>query len=322
MTTHNQHYVWRYYLEAWQCEDGLVRCSRGGRILPPTNPKNLMVERHYYKLPRITRLDVELLRAFIDRTGFKPLIETHRNLLNAFAHIAQVNDLIQQSDTVAVADKHITQAIAIEIEEKLQQGIEEDGKPILRALRQKQTEFINTYETAITFYHFIAQQYFRTKRIRDAIGRELSQMVPNHDFSHLKHIMCHIGAVNVGGSLFVNRNDFDLVFWESSDDVGFITGDQPVVNLLGSGDGTQTTELALYYPLSPNLSCLIVPKEFRLQSGHIPTECVEELNNLIAWKADFLVAKTDEALQYTLSKSSSARPEGRSILESIIENPI
>lgn len=199
--------------------------------------------------------------------------------------------------------------------------MEHDAIPLLKELRQKQTKFIGSYEQAITFFHFIAQQYFRTKRIREAIGRELAHTFSIHDFSRLKHIVSYIGAVNVGGSLFVDRSEFDILFLENGNGVGFITGDQPVVNLLGTGDSSETTELAFYYPLSPSLSCVIAPKDLKLRSTDIPIGTAEDLNDLMAWEAaDFLVAETDGVLQHTLGKRLLARrPPGCRILESIVK---
>ena len=53
MPTHGPHTVWRHYLEAWQDQRGFVHFSRNGEILPPSNPVNVMVARHTYKLPLI-----------------------------------------------------------------------------------------------------------------------------------------------------------------------------------------------------------------------------------------------------------------------------
>ena len=72
MTIRNQHFVWRYYLEAWQNEDGLVISSRKGNILPPTNPRNLMAQRYYYKLSKFTSPDVVILSSFIESAPGAP----------------------------------------------------------------------------------------------------------------------------------------------------------------------------------------------------------------------------------------------------------
>ena len=151
-------------------------------------------------------------------------------------------------DMASIAEKRYAQTVAIEMEDKLQGQIEQHAVPLLEELRQKRTEFLSVDETAIAFFHFLAHQYFRTKHIREAFSEELSQIDPNHDFARLNNIVCHIGAVNFGGSLFVDRNEFEIIFLDDRNESGFITGDQPIVNLMGSGDGKETTELALYYP--------------------------------------------------------------------------
>ena len=169
------------------------------------------------------------------------------------------NDLIQNNDRTSLDEKCFAQRLVIEMEEQLQGQIEQDALPIIEELRHRRSEFVNVDRTAIQFFHFLAHQYFRTKHIREAIGEELAQVSSDHDIARLTNLVCHICAINVGGSLFVDRNQFDIVFLDAGDDRGFITGDQPVVNLLGTGDGSETTELALYYPLSPSLSCFDLP---------------------------------------------------------------
>ena len=320
MTTRRQHTVWRYYLEAWQNHRGRVHCSRRGRILPqPTNPVNLMVERDFYRLERITRDEAAYLRYFIQRTETAALRKSHQDLVTKLAYIAEANELIQTSDTTSPSEKEYARRVVIETEEDLQTGAEQAAKPILEELRQKRAGFINDYEAAMTFFYFISHQYFRTKGMREAIGKELSESVPGYDLSGLKNIVCHIGAVNVGATLFVDRREFDIVFLESEGESGFITGDQPVANLMGTGDGSETAELALYYPLSPALSCLVSPRVYNLRSRRVPEATVEALNNFVAWESrDFLVSSSERELEAIVNRPPQARPLGRCILDLLV----
>ena len=321
MTIHRQHYVWRYYLEAWQNEEGLVHCSRHGRLLPPTNPANLMVERDFYQLPRITSADAHFLEDFIIApTGSVGLKEAHRNLVAKLRYISEANEIVQRSDRASLAEKRNSQALVVEIEEKLQGQVEEEALPILDELRQKQTDFINNYESTMAFYRFIAHQYFRTKRIRDAIGEGISQILPDQGFDRLRNIVCHLHAENLGSSLFVDRNEFDIIFMESRNGRGFITGDQPIVNLMGKGGRSETTELALYYPVSPVLSCLVSPRQYGLRTVDVPDVNVGELNELIASESkQFLVAGSDAVLRHILNKSFLKGPTAHTILDSLGE---
>ena len=321
MTTRRQHYVWRYYLETWQDKERLVHCSRHGRVLPPTNPANLMVERDFYRLPRITTTDANFLEHFtIVPTESAGLRESHRSLVAKLRYICEANEIVQSSDRASSAEKRYSQALVVETEEKLLGQIEEDALPLLDELRQKRTDFIYNYESAMAFFRFVAHQYFRTKRMREATGEGISEILPGQDFARLTNIVCHLHAENFGSSLFVDRNEFDIIFMESRNGLGFITGDQPIVNLMGTGDGKETTELALYYPLSPILSCLVSPKEYGLRTVDIPGTMVEELNDLIALECkQFLVAGSDTVLQHILNKPSLKRPETLDIFNFIVE---
>ena len=320
MTTRRQHTVWRYYLEAWQNHRGQVYCSRRGQILPhPTNPTNLMVERDFYRLKRITRDEAVFLSHFIQRTQTAELRRSHQDLVTKLAYIAKASELIQKSDTASPSEKEFARRAAIQTEDDLQTGAEQAAKPILEELRQGRAGFIKDYEPAMTFFYFVSHQYFRTKGVREAIGKELSDSFPGYDLSGLRNIVCHIGAVNVGASLFVDRKEFDIVFLERGGKSRFITGDQPVANLMGTGDGTETTELALYYPVSPALSCLVSPRSYNLRSRRVPDTAVAALNNFVAWESKgFLVSSSERELEAMVNRPPQTRPSGQLILDLLV----
>ena len=199
MTTRKPHYVWRHYLQPWEGEEGKLLYSRNGTVLPPTNPVNLMAERDFYRLPRITGADANFLEHFvIGPTESAELRESHRKLVTTFRYIPEANEIVQSSDLALPDEKRNSQAFVIVGEDMLQGQIEQSALLILDELRQKRTDFINNYETAMEFFRFIAHQYFRTKSTREAVGEVLSQILPGHDFAHLRHIVCHIYAENLG----------------------------------------------------------------------------------------------------------------------------
>lgn len=280
-----------------------------------------MRERHYYRLPRITRVEAEFLRSFVQRTDSEPLRRVHLKFVDRLAYISYANDVIQKSRITSTEEKELSRNITIELEEELQADIEREGQLFLSELRQGRSEFFHDYDLAMKFFRFVAHQYFRTKRVREAIGRETSQLFIGYDFAKLKNIICYIAAENVGASLFVDRNDFGIVFLRSKSEARLITSDQPIVNLLGSGDSSPTEELAFYYPLSPNLACIISPKHYGLVSRDIPEETVEELNRLVAWKSnEFLVASSEETLQCFVSKLPLSRPQAHCIIDLLSSN--
>ncbi len=151
MTARDHHYVWRHYLEAWGNESGLVHWSMNGEVRSPTNPRNLMVERDYNKLPRITSSDLAFLSLLIESTGQGELRQTHRKFVDDLTHIVQANEMIQSDDRFFADEKRIAQATVIETMEDLHTQIEQSALPILEELRQKRTDFLTDYYSSMGF---------------------------------------------------------------------------------------------------------------------------------------------------------------------------
>ena len=297
MTTRMQHYVWRKYLEAWQQGSGQIYCSRKGKVFK-SNPAKVMRKRDYYSLSRITKTAMAFLDTMFRKTN-PELRKAHRNLIELLGYIANANHAIQASGKATEEEKKYTKDLVIEAEEKLQTGIEHQALPILEQLRHEQTDFLSDYDLTMGFFRFISHQYMRTRAIRERIGEELRHSLLGRDFEHLKHLVSHCTAENLGASLFLDRSTIEIIFLRSGPNNEFITGDQPIVNLFRAhGEDSPPTELALYYPLEPHLSMVLLPKLCGLNSTKIPPTIVDELNHRIAQKAkEFLVARRMESLR-------------------------
>lgn len=314
------HTVWRHYLEAWKNKSGLLHWSLNGVIRPPTQSSNVMVSRDFYKLPRITTGDMPLLKFIVDSTGPEDLRQSHQRLVATLAYISKANALIQSHPRTSAADKRLVWSFVVEIQERLHAQIEQSAVSLLEELRQQQTAFIFDDNKAMVFYRFISHQYCRTKPMRDAVSAEISQMFPNHDVERLANVICHIGAENVGASLYVDRTVLDVVLLSSSSESTFLTGDQPVVNLMGTQDRRDTKELILYYPLSPDLACLVAPKESNLRSGSLSIDTVRQLNDVVARRSlQFLVAESDVEIEDALNGLALPPTPAHNILSAITD---
>ena len=313
MITRNQHYVWRHYLEAWQQANGLVNCLRDGRLFA-TNPRNVMAERDFYKLLPVTRKDTIFFFNWLQLQN-QHLKNVNRSLFISLARLANASELIQRQGTASSAEKSYAQSVVIEAEERLHGEIERGALPILGELRQQRIKFLKNDDTAIKFFNFIAHQYYRTKSIREDIGRVLSHEIQGYDLGRLRNLFCHCFATNLGASLFLDRNKLEVLFLHSIDDPRFITGEQPVINLMSTGDDSSPNELVMFYPLAPDLAMLLSPKKYGLKSTEVSSKIVNELNEFIAWKSSqFLVAASGEYLRNYVDNSPSGRPANCDIL--------
>lgn len=315
MAEPRQHYVWRHYIDAWSNSKGQVHFLRPGQKPRLANPAKIMVEKGFYKLHRLDIQDLELLETYIEHTGSPDLRQHHRQLARMYTFVANNNELVQKSSMATPYEKKKVHALMVEGEDMLHGYIERRAVPILYELRHKRKGFINSNDSAVVFFNFLAQQFLRTKTIRESIGVYFSQLSPSHNFGNLANIVCYISAVNLGNSLYSARKDFDIVFLESNKGFCFVTGDQPVINLMANRHGGDTTETVFYYPLSPNLSCLVTPKIYNLQSKQVSREIMEKLNGFIALNSNhFIVGNSDDVVQRAAERQRSPNQSVRVIL--------
>jgi hypothetical protein len=100
---------------------------------------------------------------------------------------------------------------------------------------------------------FISLQFSRTLKLRNGL-QNMPAYVPGHDPSKTADILSQIFATNLGAALFRERKSYAIVFLENLTPTPFISGDQPVVNMLNP---KETEDVELYYPVSPGLAILL-----------------------------------------------------------------
>lgn len=101
------------------------------------------------------------------------------------------------------------------------------------------------------FFRGIAAQYLRTKLLKKARIWEAIKRIAN--------VLVHIYAINVGRSLYLDRERYRIVLLENLTDIPFVTADQPVINIASNPKEMKPPDkLELYYPLSPTRAMLLV----------------------------------------------------------------
>ena len=297
MTTRKQHYVWRYYLEGWNRGNGQVYCLRNGNRDPfSTNPKNIMAERDFYRLLSFTKEDIGFFENWLQTKCEPPMRDSNQSFFNDFKKIAGANELLRKMGSVPEKDKLWIRNLVIELEENLHGDMENRALPLLGELRKEHLHFLKNDTSAVSFFQFIAHQYFRTKGMREKIGEVLSNLSPGYDFNRLRHVFCYCFGDNFGGSLYCDRKRLEFIFLKDRSN-GLITGDQPILNLVRY-ESLEHDDVALYYPLRPNLAVLITVSKILCSSLEISKEVVKRLNETIAFSADqFLVGASEESLR-------------------------
>lgn len=295
-----QHYVWRYYLAAWESK-GSLHALRGGKIFP-TSARGIAKESAFYRLRELTLSDLELVEKVAIECSNPQFRDMHREQL---AHFYVIPHLVKLARSLPIGNSQREEIDAVlqNTEEEFQNGIEEIGKPFLDALRSGDTSFMADDCAAANFLYFVVCQYFRTKKR----AREMISQIAESRFSDAKEsmerawpVLRNIFSTNVAGALYARRSEWRLILLDNPHDETFICGDQPVINLPFARDATSVpTDLELYYPITPHLAVIYTNKMDRFSGERVIMNLQEvgSYNRAIASsRLEFLVADTRAAL--------------------------
>jgi Protein of unknown function (DUF4238) len=283
-TPKNQHYVWQHYLEAWVV-GGKIACYRQRDRKPlRTNPKNIASESYFYRVYDLNDHESAYLEAVIASRPNKWAQETHRNFLKLFQLTGKLRAFLavhgkKDAPTLAASEALLDQAER-SLGESYHVAVENKGAPLLALLRLRDASFWLNAEDASDFAYFIATQYMRTARMRNAVVSAIA--VRGLDLSRVWSIESHFWATEIGAALFGSRDRYRAVILTNDTAVSFIAGDQPAVNM----NAPEEPDMKLFYPVAPNTALMLTvdPAE---SSRNVTQIEAEHLNHAIyRWSDD------------------------------------
>lgn len=251
--TRRQHHVWRSYLAEWATE-GKIFCLSEGQIFD-TNPVNVGVERDFYKLPDLADEDIKVILSLIEHVTHPAAKELFENMIVEFSlpkRLKEFGQEVGRAGFIEAADER-----AIQLEEKMHSLFEGHMADIFKAIRRKDLSFYDDPVLCGQFCHFLCLQSFRTKGVQQRIFSGAAGKQYAETMERIWPLVRQIKAVEIGAGLMLARKKRPLILLENETEVPFITGDQPVINLLGADYKTPPKYLALYYPLSPKLAVIL-----------------------------------------------------------------
>lgn len=177
-TTKKQHYIWRSYLAPWTRDNsnkGQIICRREGRIFP-VSLMNVAHENYFYEVKELSKREIELIYGMTIRgkTGIQKTVgENWLNLYCAsFKFARAVGKYLPGNDEKVFEAITATQEFKdynIESIEKLHGKIETQGMEYVKLLREDNIGFWESEIGREDFSFFLANQYFRTKKMRNGI---------------------------------------------------------------------------------------------------------------------------------------------------------
>ncbi len=250
------HYVPRFYLRAW-AEKDLIYCLQSGRICRP-NIRNVCAENHFYVLQHLSAEDITFLREAIIKESPEALKSSHEQMVRILnlPHIA-MQYLEAWGRAASPAMREVERMIS-ELNENLHTSVEEKFRPYLSSMIAGDLSFLRDPSEAAVFYWGLAVQYARTnhvKRVQRLFDPKRAAL-----YRRLANPLAHIIAMNVGRSLFAERDRHSVVLLDNASAIPFITADQPIINIASNpkDDLGVPTKFELYYPLSPTKAMLLL----------------------------------------------------------------
>ncbi|WP_080426332.1 DUF4238 domain-containing protein [Burkholderia ubonensis] len=267
------HHVWQHYLKSWLVS-GAITCLAADSIFR-TGTVRVAVDRDFYTLKALSDRDLQFARALISGVKNEDARQSQLRFLERIAAPSKLKGISPDIDS-EIDTFHSN------VLEEWHTAIEHSFIPLLKRALVRDIDFYRHDQDCIPFLHYLCTQNMRTKGVRDRVLALNSKSgVP--DISRIWPILAITFAENVGATLYVERRRRKLVLIQNTTDVPFITGDQPVANLLAISDGPPE-RLAFYYPISPELALVLneVDDDLPLASETLTTEQVRGLNAKLA----------------------------------------
>ena len=262
-TTKKQHYIWRSYLAPWTRDNsnkGQIFCRREGRIFP-VSLMNVAHENYFYEVKELSKREIELIHGMTIRgkTGIQKTVgENWLNLYCAsFKFARAVGKYLPGNDEKVFEAITATQEFKdynIESIEKLHGKIETQGMEYVKLLREDNIGFWENEIGREDFSYFLANQYFRTKKMRNRIlytlenARNMNPYFKDIRPENMWIPLSLILASYTGAGII---SDYSIVLLHT-DNGQFIVGDQPVINTYSVSDRNGPPEdIELFYPITP-----------------------------------------------------------------------
>jgi hypothetical protein len=302
-----QHYVWRFYLEAWADENDLIFCHRKGKLFKP-NIKDVAQQRNFYRLKELTDDEVTLVKLMIEKSP-RHLHKIHHGILRTFTAPHIVKSIIDSTGDSPASVLESLDVLINNIEEDIHAGIERKSIKYIDSIRAEDVLFWEDRQDRFNFLNFITLQLFRTKRIQDSLSEAIDIKQPNdRKLENVLGVLRHILSLNVADSL-CHDSQYTIILLLNDSNTPFITGDQPVINTHGVDSGLFDipTEFEIYYPVSPKKAIIITANSTKFSTNpvFVTAENVELYNSFIIKRSHEQLFSNSELMLEQLTSNAT-----------------
>lgn len=298
-----QHYVWRHYLRPWADNETIWTYFKELDKIVKPGLMGVAQEKYFYGLEDFTDKEIAFLEKFVDETSPTVLKPLNSDFLKLFTSTSILKRQLAENTNPKVNRELVESEI-----KKLEVNAMEDahcimenlGSKIIQCRSLEELKELTIDDNLYDAIMFLCVQYFRTKSMRKSALKSLR----GDRFEGLAekswNIISFVMATTLARIISLD-NKRRFIFIENNTTTAFITGDQPVFNILNDqlNEEGEVVELELYYPLTPKfaISLHFRPEQTDMFEGKTADESyVNYLNKKVVENADYYVFADNEKI--------------------------
>jgi len=275
-----QHVVWANLLRGWEVS-GKFWCLRQkeGKLFQ-TKSTAVAKETFFYRVSELTDEDRIHLEQIIKKGGDARLRELNQGWVDWVQRVFDIKSRLS-APGLSDADRELIKAELTVLEKNMVErwhgGVERNAIGPLNQLRAGSTAFYEDTDQRNAWITFVAFQYFRTSSLKNRVKAAAGALWTESQ-ERVWPLEALIFATNVGAGLVGRDSGYGCALLEDASGTGFITADQPIVNLKTQNDPS----LHLFVPVSSRYGLLMGPSD-ELGPAHRKVSIleVEHLNHKV-----------------------------------------
>jgi len=296
-----QHYVWRKYLKPWADREMIWTCFKKLNKIEKVNLMGVAQERYFYRLIDLSESEELFLKNYIEENSPPVVKNLNFDFLRLFTSTSRLKKQLEESINPNIDKEKLTKEIEI-----LETNLMENAHTRVEALGHKLLEYrtlsdlktIKNDDYLFEAILFLCFQYVRTKNMKVSAmeyckGKSYEKLVKK-----IWNILSYVTAATLARNISVHPN-LRFIFIENATTNLFITGDQPVFNILNDkvNDNGDIIDLEFYYPITPKHALIIHFREDQLIefiSKSADDSIINFLNGKVVENSDFYVFANNE----------------------------
>lgn len=296
-----QHYVWKNYLKPWSNDGKIWTFFKKLDKIEQPNLMGVAQEKYFYKLIDFSEDEEVFLKLFIEEISHPSVKDLNLDFLAMFTISNKLKKSLAQNSytqpNIAYFEEEIRK-IEINSMEDTHCKMEELGTKLInyRSIQDLETILQDDYHHDAII--FLCIQYMRTKKIKSSISLRFKGGKHEELMEKSWNILSYAFATSLAAKISLNEN-LKFVFIENESENNFITGDQPVFNILNGkvNEKGEVLDFELYYPLTPKYALNIhfrIDQTSQFEVKLADNKMIDYLNKRVFESSEFYIFSDTE----------------------------